>query len=161
MYCPRCGQQQLPDEVRFCSRCGLQLASVSQFLRTDSMAFIQPKERLPLIKREELRKGAKVAFLSFFSFVPAFILAIIVDHPFPLVVPLLGFVVGLAQMLYYFLFGESILPTKKTSEFNEYQHQFNYQPAPALPLKARTFNTAEFVHPQSITEPTANLYKNK
>jgi hypothetical protein len=153
MFCPRCSQQQFPEEVRFCNRCGFQLAAVSQLLRTDGAAFIQTKERLPLIKRQELRNGAKLIFLSFFSVVPSFILAVIVDHGIPLVVPFITFLVGLAQMLYYFLFGESILPMKKqSSEFNDYQPQINYPPTQNLPFSvvdSKPINTDDFSQPFS------------
>lgn len=153
MYCPRCSQQQFPEEARFCNRCGFQLAAVSQFLRTDRIAFIQKKERLPLIKRQELRKGAKLIFLSFFSVIPSFILAVIIDHGLPLVIPFITFLVGLAQMLYYFLFGESILPIKnQTSELNEYPHQINYQSAQRLPFSvvdSKPLNNDDFSHPYS------------
>ena len=32
MHCPRCGQQQISDETKFCSRCGFQLAVVAELL---------------------------------------------------------------------------------------------------------------------------------
>ena len=32
MHCPRCGQQQVSQETKFCSRCGFQLAIVSELL---------------------------------------------------------------------------------------------------------------------------------
>jgi len=32
MYCPRCGQQQVSSETKFCSRCGFQLGLVSELL---------------------------------------------------------------------------------------------------------------------------------
>lgn len=32
MYCPNCGQQQVSDEIRFCSRCGLPLGLISEVL---------------------------------------------------------------------------------------------------------------------------------
>lgn len=32
MYCPGCGQQQVSDETRFCSRCGLPLGLVAEIL---------------------------------------------------------------------------------------------------------------------------------
>lgn len=164
MYCPRCSQQQLPDQVRFCSQCGFQLVAVSQLLRTEGINYIQAKEKLPLIKRQELRKGAKLIFLSFFSVIPLFILAIIINHPLPLVVSLITFLVGLAQIFYYFLFGESLLPIKtqnQSFEFNENQHRLNYQSAQNLHFESKSFNTAEFVQPASITDPTASLINNK
>ncbi|HEV2915387.1 MAG TPA: zinc ribbon domain-containing protein [Pyrinomonadaceae bacterium] len=38
MYCPRCSQQQVSDDVRFCSRCGFKLGVVADLLRTDGAA---------------------------------------------------------------------------------------------------------------------------
>ena len=32
MHCPRCGQQQVSEETKFCSRCGFQLGIVSELL---------------------------------------------------------------------------------------------------------------------------------
>ena len=32
MHCPRCGQQQISDQTKFCSRCGFQLGIVSELL---------------------------------------------------------------------------------------------------------------------------------
>jgi hypothetical protein len=35
MYCPKCSQQQLSDEIRYCSRCGFSLSVVSEILRDE------------------------------------------------------------------------------------------------------------------------------
>ncbi len=35
MYCPRCSQQQISEETKFCSRCGLPLALVAEVLAHD------------------------------------------------------------------------------------------------------------------------------
>ncbi len=32
MHCPRCGQQQISDQTKFCSRCGFQLGLVAELL---------------------------------------------------------------------------------------------------------------------------------
>ncbi len=32
MHCPRCGQQQITEEIKFCSRCGFPLGLVSEIL---------------------------------------------------------------------------------------------------------------------------------
>jgi len=32
MHCPRCGQQQISEQTKFCSRCGFQLGLVSELL---------------------------------------------------------------------------------------------------------------------------------
>ncbi len=35
MHCPRCGQQQISNQTRFCSRCGFQLGVVAELLLHD------------------------------------------------------------------------------------------------------------------------------
>ncbi len=35
MHCPRCGQQQISNETKFCSRCGFQLHLVANLLAND------------------------------------------------------------------------------------------------------------------------------
>ena len=35
MFCPRCGQQQISDQTKFCSRCGFQLGLVAEMLDHD------------------------------------------------------------------------------------------------------------------------------
>ena len=37
MFCPKCGQQQVSDEVRFCSRCGFQLEGVKLLLAGEGL----------------------------------------------------------------------------------------------------------------------------
>ena len=35
MYCPNCGQQQVSGEMRFCSRCGLALTGLAEWLASN------------------------------------------------------------------------------------------------------------------------------
>ncbi len=35
MHCPKCGQQQISDETRFCSRCGFALANIAAVVAAD------------------------------------------------------------------------------------------------------------------------------
>ena len=153
MFCPRCSQQQLPGEVRFCSRCGLQLSAISQLLNTNGINYFPSdvsKERLPLIKRKELHTGAKLIFSSFFIIIPCLIMTAILHNPFPLLLIPITYTLGLAQILYYFFFGESILPQKnqnQSSEFSENPHSLNFQPTPDLPfsfMDSKSINTVEF-----------------
>ena len=50
MFCPRCSQEQVSDEIKFCSRCGFPLALVTEILRYDGV--------LPQLA--ELHKGRKL-----------------------------------------------------------------------------------------------------
>jgi hypothetical protein len=37
MYCPRCGQQQISNETKFCSRCGFQMGLIPELLANNGM----------------------------------------------------------------------------------------------------------------------------
>jgi uncharacterized membrane protein YvbJ len=36
MYCPKCSQQKISDEMRFCSRCGFSLSAVRELIASGS-----------------------------------------------------------------------------------------------------------------------------
>jgi hypothetical protein len=42
MHCPDCGQQQISDEIRFCSRCGFPLSAVSQVVANRGALPVSP-----------------------------------------------------------------------------------------------------------------------
>src|SRR4051812_28477291 len=102
MFCPRCGQQMTPD-ARFCSKCGFILGGVSQLLITNGVpgtgdnAYQPPA---PSERQNGIRRGAKGLFLSAVLFPLAFGLAILVDNPWPLLIPFTVAIAGAAQMLY-------------------------------------------------------------
>src|SRR5262245_2787016 len=37
MHCPKCGQQQVSDEIRFCSRCGLPLTEIATVVANEGV----------------------------------------------------------------------------------------------------------------------------
>ncbi|HKP68189.1 MAG TPA: zinc ribbon domain-containing protein [Pyrinomonadaceae bacterium] len=57
MHCPRCGQQQVSEQTKFCSRCGFQLGLVSELLQNGGF--------LPQLN--ELYKEKKSLFSSIFT----------------------------------------------------------------------------------------------
>lgn len=54
MFCPQCGHQQVSDEIRFCSRCGLSLGLMTDLLGKDA-------NQLKRQKREMLGIGFMMA----------------------------------------------------------------------------------------------------
>ena len=75
MHCPRCGQQQVSDQTKFCSRCGFQLGLVSELLMNGGF--------LPQLAELGKRKGGLFSrknglivtalwFIFFVMMVPAF-----------------------------------------------------------------------------------------
>src|SRR5438093_6058046 len=58
MYCPRCGQQQASDSMRFCARCGFPLEGAMALLAHNGML---PRYEIPgaETKISARRKGVK------------------------------------------------------------------------------------------------------
>ncbi len=109
MYCPRCGQQQISDEMKFCSRCGLPISGLPEWVAGGGVpstyaAAKKVSERSP--RRKGIRRGAKLIFLSG-VLIPVFLApSIALGEGGPMIIPLLVFFVGLTIMHYYRLFGE-------------------------------------------------------
>jgi hypothetical protein len=119
MYCPKCSQLQVSDDVRFCSRCGFQLKIVSELLATNGEfheTIVKKQDQTPLLRRPGTRIGAKIIFISLFLFIPAFLFSLAFDHPLPLFLPLLSFMIGLFTILYNHLFDS---PPAAESQPNE------------------------------------------
>jgi hypothetical protein len=74
MYCPKCGQSQVNDGVRFCSRCGFLLEGVSNLLASAGQLPVMYDENTGghmSPRRRGARKGATLVMLGIF-FVPLF-----------------------------------------------------------------------------------------
>jgi len=166
MYCPRCSQQQVTDDVSFCSRCGFQLGVVKELLVTDGAL---PARAIDLQSgflspgRKSARLGAKLIFFSLISLPLFFALSFTFDSPVPFWPPALIFFAGLTSLLYARIFGEDILPSKQETQSALFERSVS---APKLPLQsgasrgelgAVRVNTAEMIQPPSITEHTTNL----
>jgi hypothetical protein len=165
MFCPRCSQQQLSEEVRFCSRCGLPLAGVAAFL-TDSAALTRETAardtQLPA-KRAGIRRGAKIMFWSFILLPIFFGLAVLFDSPGPLFVPATIFLAGITSLLYSVFFGEDLMPAggfKRRKELSAMRNNPALDAPRFVPASAASYqriDTAEIAQPLSVTENTTQL----
>jgi hypothetical protein len=165
MFCPRCGQQQVSEEVRFCPRCGLSLASVPALLASEAVADDKGSARKGILswKRAGVRRGAKLMFFGAVLF-PIFLgLSIAFDSPGPLVVPFTVFLAGLAWMLYFVLFGEETPRAGGAEVRKEFRDSRTAQAlppstfVPASGFGARRADTADMARPPSVTEQTTRL----
>jgi hypothetical protein len=169
MYCPKCSQQQLAESVRFCSRCGFALGPVAELLNgNDALAAREAAKswKLSLRHHEGTRIGAKLLFFSIVLVPFAIGLSAVFDSPAPLLIPLTVFLVGITQVMYVRIFGESALPEKRRPESalpNASERRSELpSPEPAPLIDSRSNNTAEIVQPPpSVTERTTVLIKNK
>src|SRR5689334_3481434 len=104
MYCPNCGQQQVSEEMRFCSRCGLALSGLTEWLAGGMLVRRAEEPQLPSRRRKAIRRAAKLMFFSAVLFPIFLAISIGVDEPGPLFVPLIPLFISGVWMLYARLF---------------------------------------------------------
>lgn len=172
MHCPQCGQQQVSDGVRFCSRCGLSLAAVARLLEGGGhLAEFDEGEGRVLSKRQRgVRMGLLVMAGGFIFFGLAVLLTAIKEDLFVLL-PLAAFVFifGLMRMLYGLLLeGAASQASDKAAASKTppaLEGTRTYADASLPPARgfsaadlARTrHETAEMSTPASVTENTTRL----
>ena len=169
MHCPRCGQQQASNEMRFCSRCGFRLDGVSHLLASDG--FIEQGEAQPPQHKLSLRQiGLRVwALLMAVSLVFLPIIMATGNGDEPLVSFAITFGLFLAGIFWilYFRFFE---PTNQPSREKKQHAKTPVAPKPALPpspadsvkdFASQRISTADMLQTPSVTENTTNLLNDK
>ncbi|MCA1576739.1 MAG: hypothetical protein LC794_05170 [Acidobacteria bacterium] len=180
MYCPSCGQQQVSDEMRYCSRCGLALTGLMEWLvggrpplRVAEEVQVAPDSR----RRKNIRRAGKLMFFAGALFPIFLIISIVGDEPGPLVIPFFLFFVALAWMLYARIFMSKTEPVKhpggvqpalppgsfQTSTFGHAPAHGSLPPAaaaPPLPNRGQV-RTNELAQRPSVTEHTTRLLDNE
>lgn len=120
MHCPRCGQQQVSEETRFCSRCGFLLTGIAQVVANDGMMPNQKSSSF-FASGSPRRRGVMQGvffFLLSLLFVPitSIITVFLNIDPFlPAISAILFVVGGILRVLYALMF-ESGEPGGKTLE---------------------------------------------
>jgi len=166
MYCPKCGQQQVSDNTRFCSRCGLPISGLAEWLAGKGVLAEREEAQvsLPSPRRKGIKRGGKLMFLGC-AMVPIFFgLCILVDSPGPLLIPFAIFFVGLLLILYARIFGEEIPHVKsqqtQPSRLGTMFGSTALPPASTLRMNSvgeQRMRTAEIIRPLSVTENTTKL----
>lgn len=135
MHCPVCGQKQIAEDTRFCSRCGFPLAGVS-YLMVNNGVFpdVQTeKTSKPDTKRKRgIKKGLMIFLLTFLIVPIAVIITIATRTTEPFAVVLLAIlfgVGGLLRMAYAMLF-------ESNDEIADTNHKFKTPLAKVLEKKA-------------------------
>jgi hypothetical protein len=170
MFCPKCSQPQVSDDVRFCSRCGFQMHVVAHLLETNGAlaAFEAEEPETPsLYRRITSSAGAKVMFVSVVLFIFFLIFAAINDAPEVMLVPFFLFVIGAAMLVYKLIFGGKTSAGKteessyKTKNLNRAESPNKLSPAQSEPIsfyESPRRKTGELRQPPpSVTEPTTKL----
>ena len=174
MYCPQCGQQQVSDVTRFCSRCGFLLDGVAAVLATGGTVpaqYVQVGYKQLSPRSKGVRQGAML-MLSTILVVPliSVISVFILGHP-EIIVPITAmicFIGGLLRILYALIMEEAISPVNFEPVIGypgPAAAQFA-RPMPNAALPSASVNaapswrrphTAEIYQPPSVTENTTRL----
>ena len=167
MYCPNCGQQQF-SEMRFCSRCGLALTGLAEWLAGGSPTVkrteaVQVSADSP--RRKGIRRAAKLMFFSGVLFPVFLAISIAVDEGGPMFIPFLVFFVSAVLMLYARLFSDkyptAINQAAQTSALGSTKARSSLPPAainvPMPGAGQQQVRTNELAQPHSVTENTTRL----
>jgi hypothetical protein len=173
MYCPNCGQQQVSDEMRFCSRCGLALSGLAEWLAGGRVAVKPGEEARPAAalspRRKGIRRAAKLMFFSAVLFPVFLVFSLAADEGGPMVIPIIVFFVSLVLMLYARLFSDKTVPAPamnqgaQTSTLGSASTRGSLPPAVnnPIPVGRQHVRTNELAQPPSVTENTTRLLDNE
>ena len=170
MFCPKCGQQQVSDDMSFCSRCGLPLDGVKQLLAADGrLPALEKEGRKP--RRSPRRQGVRQGVLLMFVFLILLPLTEALPNHRLDFLPMIFMMAGLVRILYAVFFQEGA-PRRKRRDAS----QPDTSPGtadrlggnarrPALPAQQGIpaegwrprVDTAEMVPRSSVTEHTTKL----
>ena len=170
MYCPGCGQQQISDEMKFCSRCGLPMSGLAEWLAGGGAPAARVEEKkvsLDSPRRKGIRRGAKLMFLSGVLFLVFLAISLIVDEGALMIFPIMVFFVALTIMLYARLFGDTTSPISSHQAqpygLGAMSRAGALPPESSIPmhspgnLAGQQVRTNELVHPPSVTEHSTKL----
>jgi hypothetical protein len=179
MHCPQCGQQQVSDEMRFCSRCGFPLGVVAELIsKGGTLPDREAESAAPKLGARQ--RGKRLGLLLMLTgFVLAIIGGIIHDSMSPLEHSALGTtlllfipaiicgVAGFVRFLYALLLENNVSGQASASQVAQSGSSElsagNYAALPSSPgtpvsdLGARRGNTTEIVNVPSVTENTTKL----
>ena len=172
MYCPNCGQQQVSEEMRFCSRCGLALTGLAEWLAGGSLPVLRQiePEQTPAItpRRKNMRRAAKLMFFSGVLFPIFLVISLVVHEPGPMFVPFFVFFVSLVWMLYARLFSDNTQPVSyqapQTTVLGPMPARGSLPSANTTSIPntgQRRARTNELAQPPSVTENTTRFFDNE
>ena len=172
MYCPQCSQQQISDEMRFCSRCGFPLGNVMQLVATGGVTSVPeaPKKRERSSTMKGVRLGTWIILASLaLSLFVGFLAAMEEDFVVLLLPCAVIFLVGLLRLLYAVFVQDRREQQQKEVETNvvaailgHAAPNVRYQLGESTSLPVDSFTrpiktTAEVVQPPSVTENTTRF----
>ena len=170
MYCPNCGQQQVSEEIRFCSRCGLSLFWLADWLAGGSLPAKHVEESQVLVmspRRKGMRRAAKLMFFSGVLFPIFLVICLAIDEGGPMFLPCFIFFIALVWMLYARIFmtetPEVNYQAPQTTTLGSISARGSLPPATntSIPVGRPQVRTNELAQPPSVTENTTRFLDNE
>jgi len=154
--------------MRFCSRCGLALSGLADWLTGGLPVRRADLAQVPAVtpRRKGMRRAAKLMFFSGVLFPVFLVISIAVNEGGPLIIPILIFFVSLVMMLYARLFGDNTAPVvnqaAQTSALGSSSARGSLPPPLPMPdIGRQRVRTNELAQPPSVTENTTRLLDNE
>lgn len=179
MYCPTCGQEQISDNTRFCSRCGFLLSDVAEVVANKGISPYKTPGRISKKdspRKRGIKQGGMIMLVGCLLVVP--IIAILTPFAhFPVVlVPIaavISFMGGLLRMIYALMFEDkeelifdSDFP--KPNAIGGKAKQNALPPQQSIPVSdfvppppGSWHTTNDLVQPPSVTDNTTKLLQKK
>ena len=179
MHCPKCGQQQLSEDTRFCSRCGFLLAGIAEIVANGGI--LPGDHRLtsrPVStpRKNGIKQGLFIFLLSFLLVPLAIMISLGIDAP-PVVAIMLAICLtagGLLRMAYALMFesndsGDSAqlepnMMTVAANYLNRHTPPNELPPQQSIPASAFVSpqtgawrDTNDLNEPDSVTDNTTKL----
>lgn len=174
MFCPKCSQQQISDEIRFCSRCGFELNVVKALLASDAPQNSEIQKPDRSLRKRDMTVGAGIMF--FFALVAAIITVDMPPSHSSRIILLfvawliLSLLINIKPIIGYLLRADNSAPATEDFSLSKTISNFASRSKKALPeargvpasdLVMPNLNTAEMIQPPSVTESTTNLLDRK
>ncbi len=176
MYCPKCNQQQISEEMRFCSRCGFPLAGVALLLNHNGMIPELPREPDQRLHPSRKKIITESAIFTIVAWAVVLFATFWFDTGGPfgdvakiaaLLFAILG-LIGLIRFLYGFLLVKDVADPPARNAFPnptaegasvEAPGRFALPPQQSISISdyPRRANTKEMVPQPSVTENTTRL----
>lgn len=167
MYCPKCSQQQVSDEVQFCSRCGLPLLNLKEMVSSAGKTRLETsnKDKDVLPSRQKGTRQGVILMLLSVVLIPVYILlaalfpandrlieSSVSDTPFEKIsqaLLLTIFLVGFARLLYARIFQSAAVDENHSPIHLETSPNYSLPAEPGTPvtgLGAWRQNTGEIAN---------------
>lgn len=176
VYCPRCGQEQVSAETRFCSRCGFVMSGLPEIVLNggipQAMTSNEPKPPSP--RRRGLKQGGGWFLLGIIVVPILLFLHELFKFPEEIagIAAVLFFLGGIVRMIFALIF-ESGNPAEKTLEENVFQTAQKLlkkqpsanalPPSQSIPVdnyappRQSNWRDTNDLEPRSVTDPTTKL----